>query len=727
MNSKCYGEITMSNLLFRRFRLIGLAVLSGGLITVAALASAAALGAGARTAAAPPASPAAQGATMPVTYTLDDFDDRVRQPLNSYDEPRDPNDFFSRQGRWESGGAAITDSIACSATFRCYLSLDYDLSSPGAAGGYWEEFAHTYLNPTWPLRDLREFEELRFRVRGDAGAGFPDQFQVEFIGQDWNARAVYTITGVTTAWQWKTVPVTDAGTLDRSRVKHVAIKLTGDGLADNQGRLHFDDIVLVDRDFSGDLLELIQRQAFLYFWENRHPDTGFVRDRAVDSFYDRDVTSIAALGFELGAFAIGAEEGWVSRAEAAQATHQVLGSLLALPQGRAVTSTAGYQGFFYHLLEIDTGRRVDSSELSSVDTALLMAGALFARGYYTESNVTETAIRDMASQLYERVEWDWMLRTEAEPASNTYQLYMGWKPEYHDCEASGGDDCYEVPDGGAPPGYFSGNLTAGSPPITDPTTWDYYTDEILLLNLLAMGSPTHPVPAETFFAWPRVEGTYDGYTLVQSRYGQLFTHFIGQVWLDMRGARELETGIDWWYNSQQAALANRRFAADSHITCSTYSTLNWGLSISLIPPDDPPAPGMGGVGMYEGYGALPRGREGWPELPDCTLAPHAVAGSLIFLSRNPTDNEAYETLDHWFHSQPRLWGWYGFRDGFSQERDWFAHDYIGIDQGMTLLAVSNYRTEIVWDTLARDPAIARAMAAVFRSYVYLPIVLRNGS
>jgi hypothetical protein len=702
---------------------ISAALLLGALICIAALALASCHGTRSRAENDTPRTQSVENATMPVTCTLDDFDDRVYSQQVGHDEPRRPNDFFGGQGRWGNAQAVITESIACSATFDCYLGLAYDLSSPGAEGGYWEEFGYSYTS-TWPLRDLTAFELLRFRVRGDALAGFPDQFQIEFVGHDWGAVATYTVTGVTGTWQWQTIALGDEDTIDWSRVKHVAVKLAGDGMTDKQGRLFLDDLVLVDLDFPGDLLDLIQHRAFLYFWENRHPATGFVRDRAIDPFYDRDVTSVAAVGFELTAFGIGTERGWIDRSEAALATHQVLTTLLTLPQGPGITGTAGYKGVFYHLLNIDAGLRVPNSELSSIDTALLMSGVLFARQYYTGTSQIEVDIRNWSEALYNRVEWDWMLRTDPEPSAAANQFYMAWKPGYHDCETSGYQNCYEIPDTKSGYGYFSGNVITGTLAITEPTIWNYYTDEILLINLLAIGSPIHGVSPDTFFAWERESGNYGGHTFYQTWFGQLFAHFIAQMWLDLRYVEEPGSHINWWYNSQQAARANRQFAIDQAITCTTYSTRSWGLSTNLGPPDEPTDPSMNGVGVYRGYGAPPMGDPASP-IHDCTVAPYAAAGSIMFLSANPAENEAYQALEHWFYTQPRLWGLYGFRDGFNLDQGWFAHDYISLDQGMTLLAIENYRTGLVWDTMMRDPAITQATRTVFERKVCLPLVM-NG-
>lgn len=701
---------------------ISRALLVMAIMAVVALALAPATAGPPRLAASPtPARPAA-AAAMEVSDSVDDFDDRVGSQ-GGPERPRRPNDFFGDQGIWNTEAAFINDTVTCSATFECSLSLTYDLSAPGAEGGYWEELSYSYLPATPPSRDLRAYEQLRFRVRGDPAVGIPDQYQIEFVQDDWAARKVFTLSAPSSSWQWVTLDLTGPSDLDWSRVKQLAVKLVGDQLSDRTGRLLFDDFALVDQDFSGDLLELIERRAFRYFWELRHPATGFVRDRAVDPFYDRKVTSVAAVGFELAAFGIGAERGWISRAEAMQATHQVLRTLLDLPQGVDPMASAGYQGFFYHLLDIETGLRAPDSELSTIDTALLMAGVLFARQYFDGSAQAEADIRALADQLYERVNWAWALRDDAEPAQRANQFYLAWKPERHDCQASGGNNCYEIPAGTSGAGYFSGDVDAGSGEER-PTTWDYYTDEILLINLLAIGSPSHGVPSDTFWAWEREAGTYGGHTLYQSWFGELFAHLIGQVWVDLRAVAEVRPPhISWWRNSGQAALANRQFAIDSAGSHATYGPSSWGLSSALGPPDSPLEQGIGGVGIYQRHNAYPRGDAGAPE-HNGTVAPYAAAGSIIFLSADPAENQAYQALEHWYAGQPRLWGLYGFRDGFNLEQGWFAHDYIGIDQGMTMLAIENYRTGLVWSALGGHQAIRSALFSVRLPQTYLPALRR---
>jgi hypothetical protein len=667
--------------------------------------------------------PVLTSSTMSVTFGLDDFDDPKRESGPGSIIPRPPNDFFAAQSLYtiDGTGAVITPSLTCPYTYSCYLSLAYDVSAQAdSEGGYVEELAYSYNydggDPsTWTLRDMSACTALRFRVRGDALSPYTTRFDVEFVGQDWGAKSHHPVTGVTSNWQDITIPLAGLTNMDVARLKHIAIRLQNGEVTAPSGVLHFDDFAFTGCRFEGDLLDLLERHAFYYFWESRHPDTGFVRDRAIDPFYARNITSIAAIGFELAAFGIGAEHGWVSRANAAEATLQVLDSLWV------ISPTASHQGFYYHFLDIETGQRDGDSELSTIDTALMMAGVLFARQYFTGEGATEIAIRERAGQLFDAVNWGWALRTDPVPAAKYNQFHMAWKPEF--------SACCQVPAPGG--GYFDGVPA-------NPTTWDYYTDEILLINLLAIGSPAHPVPTDTFAAWRRESGTYDGYTLYTSWFGQLFAHFIGQGWLDLRHVTDPNGSVNWFQNSRQAALANRQFVIDQSVDYVAYSSQSWGLSPCLGPPDDALEPGWGGVGVYRTYGGLPKG-EPIPPPPnhDGTVAPHAAAGSIVFLGANPAENEAYQALDHWYQTQPRLWGLYGFRDGFNLGRrvddpagtdpgdDWFAHDYLGLDQGMTLLALENYQTGLVWRTMGRDPVVSRGLCAVFECNIYLPIVLKH--
>src|SRR5881394_157596 len=166
------------------------------------------------------------------------------------------------------------------------------------------------------------------------------------------------------------------------------------------------------------MLDDVERRTFHYFWDLADPNTLLIPDRAPTPSF----SSIAAVGFGLTAYGIGAERGYVTRDVAAQRTLATLQSLLAMKQGPELRGVSGYKGFFYHFLDMKTAERFKDVELSTVDTSLLVAGALFSQSYFDRDNATEAAIRDAAEQLYARIDWPW-----EEIRSNA--ISMGWTPE----------------------------------------------------------------------------------------------------------------------------------------------------------------------------------------------------------------------------------------------------------------------------------------------------------
>src|SRR5439155_13999691 len=262
-------------------------------------------------------------------------------------------------------------------------------------------------------------------------------------------------------------------------------------------------------------LDDLQHRAFLYFWEQADPRTGLVRDRAgadggpSANARSRDVASIAATGFALTGLCIAERRGWISHDQA---------------YGRALVSARflademeQHRGFFYHFVDLRTGRRVWNCELSSIDTALLMAGVLTVRQYYRG-----TEAERLAARVYERVEWPWML-------AGGKTLSMGWKPE------------------GAADGKFL------------ESRWEHFSEHPILY-LLGLGSATHPLPPECWRAWRREPVvTYAGRTFLQ--HPPLFVHQFPHAWLDFRGRRDFD-GRDFWQNSVDATLAQRQFCID---------------------------------------------------------------------------------------------------------------------------------------------------------------------
>src|SRR5258705_5847118 len=259
-------------------------------------------------------------------------------------------------------------------------------------------------------------------------------------------------------------------------------------------------------------LDTLQHRTFNFFWDLTPPGNGLTPDRAPTPSF----SSIAAVGFALTAYPIGVEHGWVTRADAAARTLATLRFFWNAPQASAGANITGYHGFFYHFLDMSTGYRFQTVELSTIDTSLLLAGILFAQSYYTGSDTTEKEIRALADSIYYRVDWQWA-------QARAPAVSMGWHPE-------------------------NGFINAD---------WIGY-NEAMILNILALGSPTHPLDSTTWNKW--VSGyqwaTYHGQTFVQ--FAPLFGHEYSHVWIDFRGIQDAYMkgkGIDYFENSRRATLS----------------------------------------------------------------------------------------------------------------------------------------------------------------------------
>src|SRR5437588_1028089 len=270
------------------------------------------------------------------------------------------------------------------------------------------------------------------------------------------------------------------------------------------------------------LLDDVEQRTFHFFWDLADRRTLLIPDRAPTPSF----SSIAAVGFGLTAYGIGAERGYVTRAAAAARTLATLRSLQAMKQGPEASGVSGYHGFFYHFLDMRTGVRFEKIELSTIDTSLLMAGVLFAQSYFDRGDPTEAAIRSTAEELYERVDWPW--EQVRRPA-----LSMGWTPEE-------GFHTYD---------------------------WRGYNEAMIVL-VLALGSPTHPVTTSAWDDYTKTDrwGTFYGQEHVL--FAPLFGHQYSHVWIDFRGIRDAVMrahgeGFDYFENSRRATVAQHAYAVDN--------------------------------------------------------------------------------------------------------------------------------------------------------------------
>ena len=423
----------------------------------------------------------------------------------------------------------------------------------------------------------------------------------------------------------------------------------------------------------------IEERTFRWFWDTVNPANGLVPDRwPTPSF-----SSIASVGFALVAYAIGVERGWCSRARAREITLTTLRFFVNAPQGPEPSGTSGYKGFYYHFLDMQTGLRFKDVELSSVDTTILLMGVLFSGQYYDRDDAAEGEIRRLADALYERADWNFF-RSDGRAA-----ISMGWHP---------GDGLIE-------------------------RNWDGY-NEGMFVNLLALGSATHPGPDDLWDQWTAPYPRFwrgEGATR-RVAFAPLFGHQYSHIFIDFRGIQDAPmraAGLDYFENSRRETYAQRAYCAANPMGWDGYSGDIWGLT-ACDGPGNFNLPFKGETRTFYGYSA--RGPVGEPDgRDDGTLAPTAALGCLPFAPEIVLP--CTEAMLRQYGG--RIFGQYGFRDSFNPSfrytnvklqtgsvdprRGWVATDHLGIDQGPILLQAANYRDEFVWRTMRRVPAIQRGL------------------
>ncbi len=394
-------------------------------------------------------------------------------------------------------------------------------------------------------------------------------------------------------------------------------------------------------------LDDLSHRAFRYFWEQADAHTGLVRDRArmdlkPDNPHHADVASISATGFGLTALAIGAHRGWVAPAAARRRARATLEFF--------AHSAPGRRGWFYHFLHRASGRRAWNCEVSTIDTALLLAGVLTVAQAFRD----DPAIPRLAAAIYERIDFPWMLT-----GPGHRWLCMGWKPA-------------------------TGFLHA---------VWNSY-DEETILYLLAIGAPRHAIPWQCWYAFQRPWVSYAGYRYIAGA-SPLFIHQYSHAWVDYRGKRERHgQHINYFQNSIAATRAQRVFCARLHSHFPDYSLDHWGLTASEGPHG------------YMAWGGPPPNGKVDPSI-DGTLVPCAPAGSVMF-TPDICVRDLRAMLAAWRRSHPAMWGVYGFADAFNPLTGWVSPHVLGIDQGITLLSLENHRADSVWHWFMRNPAPRRA-------------------
>lgn len=416
-----------------------------------------------------------------------------------------------------------------------------------------------------------------------------------------------------------------------------------------------------------EMLDSLQRETFEYFLKDADPVTGLV----IDKNKPGTPSSVAVVGMSLSAYIVGIENEFLTREEAVRRTHKVLHFFYHSMQGTE-SHAAGYKGFYYHFLDMHTGRRAWNCELSTIDTALLMAGILSAAVYFSADNLAEKEIRQWADALYRRVDWQWAL-------DGGSTLSHGWNPE-------------------------SGFL---------PYRWDDRYSEALILYVLALGSPTYPIPAEGYQEWTSTFELKKPYGIEYLYAGPLFIHQFSQMWIDFRGIRDdfsRQAGFDYFENSRRATYIHRQYATENLNEFAHYGPFGWGLTASDGPGNV--------VKEIDGkkrifYGYMARGAPFGPD--DGTIAPWAVVASLPFAPEIviPTVRHAIERFNLKHHDSEGFDASFNpsFPETGKNPNGWVSPWKFGLNQGPVVIMIANYQSGSIWKIMRRCTYIRGGLLA----------------
>jgi hypothetical protein len=406
-------------------------------------------------------------------------------------------------------------------------------------------------------------------------------------------------------------------------------------------------------------MDYLEQANFDYFWYTANPANGLIPDNSKAS----SDCSIAAVGFGLTAIGIAIDHGWITRDQGASRVLTTLNTFWNGPQGPAASGVIGYNGWFYHFLNMNTATRSGSTELSSIDTALLLGGVLYVKQYFNGTNATEISIRTTASAIFNRVNWTWM----APDIPGIYGVRMGWVP------GSG----------------FSGY-----------GDWIGY-DEGMLIYLLGIGATSNALPAACWNYWTSgyVWATYYGYSFVT--FPPLFGHEYSHCWIDFRHVGDPymnAANSTYFENSHRAALAQQAYCIADPGGWPGYSSLIWGLTAS----DDP----FG----YSAHGAPPAQND------NGTIAFTAAGGAMAF-----APEISLPALKNFYTGgRTKLWTQYGFIDAYNLSAAWFDNAELGIDQGPIVIMLENYRNQNIWRLFMQNPEIQNGLQLA--GFVSLPFV-----
>ena len=407
----------------------------------------------------------------------------------------------------------------------------------------------------------------------------------------------------------------------------------------------------------------LQKKTFGYFTRTVNPRNGLIPDNTrVNS-----PCSIAAVGLALSCYPIAAERSFVSRKEAAELALTSLRFFWESEQSESPDAT-GYKGFFYHFLDMKTGKRTWKSELSTIDSAYVFAGALTAAAYFDRDTHVENQIRELGEKIYRRADWQWTQHRKG-------TVTQGWLPEQ---------------------GFLKYH-------------WQGYSEAIILF-VLGLGSPTGSLDPECYSRWLSTYIWKKLYGLEFLYAGPLFIHQLSHVWIDFRGIQDdfMKTvGIDYFENSRRATYIQQEYAIRNPKKFIGYNKYSWGITAS-----DGPGPAVGRVhGVTRRfYDYLARGVPFGPD--DGTLAPWSVAASLPF-----APEIVLPTLQYLNRTDPSITGKHGYKCSFNpsfrlktgNKNGWISQGHYGLDQGPVVLMIENFRSGLIWRLMRKCPYIVRGL------------------
>ena len=418
---------------------------------------------------------------------------------------------------------------------------------------------------------------------------------------------------------------------------------------------------VLEPSLSDEDLAQLERDTFKYFADEMNPDNGLVPDNTRQGA----PSSIAAVGFALTAYPIAVERGYLTRDDAIKRCLLTLRFFYDGPQGTGAEDI-GYKGFYYHFLDMKTGRRVWKCEVSTIDTTYLIAGALTAAMYFSSDTSEEQEIRRLADALYARADWHWA-------QNGALTVTHGWKPER---------------------GFIK-------------YRWTGYS-EALILYVLGLASPTFPLPEDSYRTWTR---TYKWKELYGHEFlyaGPLFIHHLSHMWIDFRGIQdEYMSGksIDYFENSRRAVYAQQAYAMRNPKKFVGYDRYSWGVTAS-----DGPGPAVHRINgrTIRFYDYIARSFPYGPD--DGTLAPWAVAGSLPF-----APEVVLPSLKRLNEDYPEMTNKYGFKCSYNptftsnKKKGWVSEGYYGLDQGPIVMMIENYRSGFIWRLMRSSPYIINGL------------------